>query len=414
MSNGRLTGGLACLALVLAVVFAWSGAGPVIASPEAGSEAEAPKGPNGGRLLESGGLVVELAVVEGGVPPEFRAWTTLNGAPVPPSEVSLSVETTRLGGLVERFEFAPEMDYLHSTRPTLEPHSYDVTVAVQARGQSAQWTYQSYEGRTMIPERIAREAGVEVEAVGPRVIRRSVMLTGTVQANPARLANVRPRFAGVVTKINVDVDQMVRRGQQMAMLETNASLRSVPITAPIGGLVVNRDVQVGQVTGNQALFTIADLREVWVILDVFGRKLSQVKEGMLVEVSTLEGDRFEAPIDHVSPLMSHGSQSAHARLTVENADGLLRAGQFVEGRVILEAAEVPLAVRRDALQTFRDFDAVFVRVGETYEVRMLELGRHDDEYAEVLSGLRAGDEYVTRNSYLVKADIEKSGASHDH
>jgi len=414
MSYRRLTCGVAGLALLLSLLFAWPGSGRVFASPDADAEAEMPEGPNGGRLLEKGALAVELAIVAGGVPPEFRAWTTLNGEPLPPSDVSLSVETTRLGGVVERFEFAPEMDYLHSTAPVPEPHSYEVTVAVQARGQSAQWDYETYEGRTMIPERIAREAGLEVEAVGPRVIRKSVMLTGTVQANPARLANVRPRFAGVVTQINVDVDQMVRRGQQLAMLETNESLRSVPITAPIGGLVVNRDVQIGQVTGNQALFTIADLSEVWVILDVFGRKLSQVKEGMLVEVGTLEGDRFEATVDHVSPLMSHGSQSAHARLTVENSAGLLRAGQFVDGRVILEEAEVPLAVRRDALQTFLDVDAVFVRVGEIYEVRMLELGRHDDEYVEVLGGLRAGDEYVTRNSYLVKADIEKSGASHDH
>jgi len=401
---------LLCLA---AAGLAWQGSGPVVASP-AGGEEEKPKGPNGGVLLESGGLTVELAVAGGGVPPEFRAWTTLNGQPVPPSEVSLRVETTRLGGELERFEFAPEMDYLHSARPVPEPHSYELLISVEARGQTAEWRYESYEGRTMIPGRIAREAGVEVEVAGPQVIRESVVLTGTVQVNPARLANVRPRFAGIITQINVDVDQMVRRGQQLAMLETNESLRSVPINAPIGGLVVNRDVQVGQVTGNQALFTIADLSEVWVILDVFGRKLNRVKEGMLVEVSTLDGDRLEATVDHVSPLMSHGSQSAHARLTVPNADGRLLAGQFVEGRVITSATEVPLAVRRDALQTFNDFDVVFVRVGETYEVRMLELGRHDDEYVEVLGGLRPGVEYVTRNSYLVKADIEKSGASHDH
>jgi len=413
MNIGRLAG-ILLPGLVVIAGLAWQVSGPVAASPEADTGEEITKGPHGGRLLESGGLAVELAVVDGGVPPEFRAWTTLNGQPVTPSDVSLRVETTRLGGEVERFDFVPEMDYLHSTRPVMEPHSYDVTVSLQARGQSAEWRYESYEGRTMIPERIARESGVEVAAAGPRVVRESVVLTGTVQANPARLANVRPRFAGVITQINVDVDQLGRRGQQLAMLETNESLRSVPITAPIGGLVVNRDVQIGQVTGNEALFTIADLSEVWVILDVFGGKLNRVREGMSVEVSTLEGDRLEATIDHVSPLMSHGSQSAHARLTVPNADGTLRAGQFVEGRVITAATEVPLAVRREALQTFRDFDAVFVRVGDIYEVRMLELGREDDEYVEVLSGLRPGDEYVVRHSYLVKADIEKSGASHDH
>jgi len=66
------------------------------------------------------------------------------------------------------------------------------------------------------------------------------------------------------------------------------------------------------------------------------------------------------------------------------------------------------------LQGFRDFDVVYAKVGDTYEVRMLELGRNDDNYVEVLGGLSAGEVYVTDNSYLVKADIEKSGASHDH
>jgi cobalt-zinc-cadmium efflux system membrane fusion protein len=75
---------------------------------------------------------------------------------------------------------------------------------------------------------------------------------------------------------------------------------------------------------------------------------------------------------------------------------------------------VQLAVRREALQRFRDFDVVFARYGDTYEVRMLELGHGDREFVEVLDGISPGVEYVTANSYLIKADIEKAGASHDH
>ena len=75
---------------------------------------------------------------------------------------------------------------------------------------------------------------------------------------------------------------------------------------------------------------------------------------------------------------------------------------------------MPLAVKRTGLQTFRDFTVVYAQVGNEYEVRMLELGRQDDEWVEVLSGIEPGTRYVSANSYLVKADIEKSGASHDH
>jgi membrane fusion protein, heavy metal efflux system len=103
-----------------------------------------------------------------------------------------------------------------------------------------------------------------------------------------------------------------------------------------------------------------------------------------------------------------------ARVTLPNPDNRLRPGQFVHASVVTDVVSVPLAVARTGLQRFRDFDVVFARVGDTYEVRMLELGRMDAEHVEVLSGLEPGEVYVTANSYLVKADIEKSGATHDH
>jgi cobalt-zinc-cadmium efflux system membrane fusion protein len=66
------------------------------------------------------------------------------------------------------------------------------------------------------------------------------------------------------------------------------------------------------------------------------------------------------------------------------------------------------------LQRLRDSDVVFEQSGDTYEARTLELGRSDADYIEVLGGLSNGARYVTQNSYLIKADIEKAGAGHDH
>jgi cobalt-zinc-cadmium efflux system membrane fusion protein len=92
----------------------------------------------------------------------------------------------------------------------------------------------------------------------------------------------------------------------------------------------------------------------------------------------------------------------------------LPPGTFVEAEVNVGEHEAPLAVNRTGLQTFRDFQVVYARVGDVYEVRMLELGREAGEWVEVLGGLEPGTEYVTVNSHLIKADIEKSGATHDH
>ncbi len=101
-------------------------------------------------------------------------------------------------------------------------------------------------------------------------------------------------------------------------------------------------------------------------------------------------------------------------MPLPNPDRRIRPGQFVRGIVTVASSEVPLAVRTSALQTFRDFDVVFEKIGTAYEVRMLTLGRRDSEYVEVLGGLSPGAVYVTENSYLIKADIEKSGATHQH
>ena len=86
----------------------------------------------------------------------------------------------------------------------------------------------------------------------------------------------------------------------------------------------------------------------------------------------------------------------------------------VKGNVLVDEKQVPLAVKTSALQKYRDFTVVFGKVGNTYEVRMLDLGMSDGEKVEVLNGLKPDTEYVTENSFLIKADIEKSGASHDH
>ena len=103
-----------------------------------------------------------------------------------------------------------------------------------------------------------------------------------------------------------------------------------------------------------------------------------------------------------------------ARATIANADGLWRPGSAVKARITVDQQPAALVVPLSALQTFRDWDVVFVRVGDTYEVRPVELGKRDGEQVEILSGLKPGDQVVVEQSYLVKADIEKAGAAHEH
>jgi len=200
----------------------------------------------------------------------------------------------------------------------------------------------------------------------------------------------------------------------LASIESNESLRPYTIDAPISGVVTERSANAGEQTAGRRLFTIVDTSAVWVNLSVFLGDRSRVRVGAPVTVtSTLGGPAVEDTISHLN-MLADANQAVTARVVLDNSDGAWALGTYVTAEVQVAETEVPLAVKRSALQSFRDFTVVYAQVGDEYEVRMLELGRQNREWVEVLGGLKPGTRYVTEGSYVLKADIEKSGASHDH
>ncbi|RPH97858.1 MAG: HlyD family efflux transporter periplasmic adaptor subunit, partial [Lysobacterales bacterium] len=164
----------------------------------------------------------------------------------------------------------------------------------------------------------------------------------------------------------------------------------------------------------RTLLTLMDTSTVWAELAIFPADLARVRAGARVQVSATLGDiEQEGEIARLGA-QAGPNQARSAVVELDNADGRLAPGTHVQGEIRVAEHAVPLAVKRDGLQSFRDFTVVYARIGEEYEVRMLDLGRQDETWVEVLGGLEPGTVYVTANSYLVKADIEKSGASHDH
>jgi len=379
---------------------------------EAKAETE---GPHGGKLLRDGDFALEVTIFETGVPPEYRIYPYLKGRSLPPEEVSLTIELARLGGDVDRFAFSPQGNYLVGNGRVREPHSFDVSVRAEHFGQNFFWAYESYEGRTTIAPTAAAAAEIGVEHAGPATIRQTLALTGSVGMMPERLAHVRARYPGVINTVETRLNEMVKAGNTLATVQSNESLQTYSITAPVNGVVLEMEATAGEATANEPLFVVADLSQVWAELDVFARDRARVKPGQPVRIESLDGDRVaEGHIQMLSPTASVISQSVRARVVLDNKNGDWPPGQFVRGLVTVAETTVPLAVERAAVQQFRDFQVVFARVGDTYEVRMLELGRQGGEHVEVLEGIEPGDVYVTENSCLIKADVEKSGASHDH
>jgi cobalt-zinc-cadmium efflux system membrane fusion protein len=375
---------------------------------------ESPEGPHGGRLLTDGEFGIEVTIFESGVPPEFRIYPFRDGQPLSPTEVNLSIQLSRFDGRIDTFTFAPRDDHLVSNAEVEEPHSFDVTIEAEHARRKSTWTYESYEARTTIAADMARISGIETEIAGPGMLRERLALYGRIEPNPERVRNVSARFPGVIRSVTKQVGDVVRPNETLATVESNESLQTYNVTAPIGGVVTERMANPGESATEARLFVIADFSTVWAELSVFPRDRARMQPGQ--EVTIAATDREEGvtgTVAYITPT-THGNQSLAARVILDNPDRQWTPGMFVAAEVTTGTTPVPLAVKNSALQSIRDWTVVFINIGETYEARPLTLGRTDGQITEVLAGLTAGDRYVVENSYLIKADIEKSGASHDH
>ncbi|MGH8085551.1 MAG: efflux RND transporter periplasmic adaptor subunit [Lysobacter sp.] len=269
---------------------------------------------------------------------------------------------------------------------------------------------------TVIPAAIAEKSGIEVRPADGGVIADEHEVQGLLTPIEGRVAEVSARFPGVVRSLRANVGDQVRAGQTLATIESNLSLSTYSVTAPISGVVTARNASVGGLAGESApLFEIADLSQLWVDLHIFGADAQHIQPGVPVTVTRMsDGKTVHTTLERVLPGMATASQSTVARATIANDDGLWRPGSAVKARITVEQQPVDLMVPLSALQTMDGEDVVFVRSGDTYTARPVEVGMRDGERAQIRAGLRKGEQVVVTESYLIKADIGKAGVSDEH
>ena len=377
-------------------------------------EQEPEKGPYNGRMLRDGDFAIELAIFETGVPPEFRVWVTQGEKPVAPQQVELNIKLTRLGNQIDDINFRAEGDYLRGDTIIYEPHSFIVSVSARYQGKTYSWQYDNFEGRTLIEAKVAEAMKIETEIVGAATLHKTIKVYGKLVLPANAKRKIKARFEGEIKQVHVGLGDKVKKGQLLITIESNESLQSNQIAAPITGIITEQLANTGEQTGQRTLLEITQPSKLLAELAVFPMDVMSVKKSAPVTLmvnghntsitTAINGDRLKMRDDQARLFLAE----------VDNTEGLLNEGAFVSALIEVETFDVPLAVKRVGLQAFRDFTVVYAKVGEQYEVRMLDLGREAGEWVEVLGGIDAGTEYVTNNSYIIKADIEKSGASHDH
>jgi cobalt-zinc-cadmium efflux system membrane fusion protein len=191
-----------------------------------------------------------------------------------------------------------------------------------------------------------------------------------------------------------------------------AAAGTMNLTSPIDGMVVGRKANLGAfLTPDEQAFIVADLSELWALLDVYEADLGYLHVGAEVDlvVDALPGKTYKGTLQLIEPQLGRSTRAARARVMVPNADGALRAGLFVRASIKLPA-DMPgaLLVPAAAVQPLGEQDVVFVeREPGRFEIRPVRVARRTVDVIEVAEGLSAGERIAVEGAFLLRGEAAK-------
>jgi len=322
-------------------------------------------------------------------------------------------------------------------------------------------------GQVALTPKQIQQLGVTFGDVALRQLSNEVRTVGTVVVNETRLAKVTPKFSGYVEKLYVNfVGQPVRRGQALAaifspdlvaaeqellvsarlsrtigassvpgvagsntdllaaakerlrlwdvsegqineVLATGRPMRTVTLTAPASGFVIDKKVVEGQsIQAGEDLYTIADLSDVWVEAQLREEDAGRVGIGATaaLQFTSYPGRPFTGRVTYIDPMLGEQARTVKARITLPNSDGRIKPGMYAT--VILNSStHSALTVPRSAVVQTGERALVFVDLGNgRLNAQTIRLGRTGGDYVEVLSGLAAGQRVVTSAQFLIDSE----------
>lgn len=208
----------------------------------------------------------------------------------------------------------------------------------------------------------------------------------------------------------------VEESEIRALSQEQPDLRVYDIRSPIDGVVIARHINRGEFIETTAtIYEIVDLSSVWIEIGIYPKDLIKVKEGQKIDVMLPSNvARREATIIYVSPIIQDETITAKAVAELKNPDRNWRPGSFVRVDIATGDVTVPLAIPKEAIAEIDGKQVVFVKIPEGFEKRPVETGAEDRRNVEILSGLSPGEVIAASNTFLLKAELNKAQAEHEH
>jgi cobalt-zinc-cadmium efflux system membrane fusion protein len=200
------------------------------------------------------------------------------------------------------------------------------------------------------------------------------------------------------------------------------------VRSPIAGMVAERNLTLGEtVEATARIFSITDLREVWVRAALFDKDVGAVRQGMpaTIRVQGIPKSTFQGRVRQLGPQVDEKTRTFPVRIAVTNRalNGTaepfaLRPGMFATLDIETSRRPGAVVVPTSAVQTVAGQTVVFVETalteGAAFQRRPVVLGARDEKVVEVVEGLQPGERVVVGNAYLLKSEFERSKISHGH
>jgi cobalt-zinc-cadmium efflux system membrane fusion protein len=193
-----------------------------------------------------------------------------------------------------------------------------------------------------------------------------------------------------------------------------------PLRSPLDGVVVSRNAVAGEVVDMEAnLFQVADVRRMWLTLDVRQEDVDYLALGQRVlfrPSDAKQGGEIEGSLAWISTAADDQTRTVKVRVDLPNANGRLRANTFGTGRIVLREEPEAIVVPTEAIHSDGCCSVVFVRDKDFlaegsykfFHVRKVRVGVKEDGMTEIIAGLLPNEVIASKNSMILAAQLLKS------
>ena len=287
------------------------------------------------------------------------------------------------------------------------------TAALAENNRSAEDEHNS--GHIELTQEQIKHAGISFAVVEAGQIRETLPVYGVITSNAEQVQSVSARFDGVISSVNKKIGDRVRKGETLVSVEANSSLKTYAVVSSLDGVITQRNANIGEQTKDKTLFVVEDFSTVWVNLSLFPKDVAKAALGQTVRITSANNRSVGVgSIIYIAPQGNSSNQATTARVLLNNAENQWKPGLFVDARITLSETAAPTVIQSQATQLVAGETIIFVKAEEGFEPRVITMGRTDGDYREVLSGLNAGETYVTNNSFVLKSEMGKEDAEHGH